>query len=139
VSGISLAVAACLAGQRDWRRVTVGSNGARYGFSTGLVYGSINVNTFQGATILIATAQQSASDNFEVVLTGIRAQGFFNFVEVGLANGQSRFFYPDFAKGLTAFNQNIGPNTTQWDWSSLPVGYTWTAADVGAVRFIGFG
>jgi hypothetical protein len=132
MSGMSLAMAGCLAGQRDWRRVTVGNNSARYGYDVSTPYGAINFATFQGATIRSFGAQSST--NFELILSGTLVQTFFNFIEVGLANGQSRFFYPGAASAFSHPATN-----TQWDWNGLPAGYTWGAADVGAVRFIGIG
>lgn len=133
MSGITHAMAACLAGARDWRRVTVGNagGGGRFGFSTGLAYGSLNFTSYLGASILILTSQGTPNQNFEVVISGIRPMNFFTAVEVLLSNGQSRFFYTDPTKGLSAFNQNVGVPSTQWDWSGLPVDYTWTVADVG--------
>jgi hypothetical protein len=62
MSGITLAMAACLAGQRDWRRVTIGNDGSgRFGFAGRQlpVYGSINVPGYGGQTILTANASQT--------------------------------------------------------------------------------
>jgi hypothetical protein len=138
-------MAGCLAGQRDWRRITIADGAAigapgQYGAgrAPSTPWGSFNFPNFQ-TTSFVLVRSQSSGTNWELVLNGILAQNYFNFIEVGLTNGQSRFFYPDPLKGLSAFNQNIGANTTQWDWSSLPAGYTWNSGDVGKVVTLGIG
>src|SRR4051812_15487423 len=109
MSGMSHAIAACLAGQRDWRRVTVGDGAVigasgQYGIGQppSTAWGAINVGTWQSHTIVLLRSQ-SGGTNFEMVLGGLLTMSVFNFIEVGLSNGQSRFFYPDLTKGLSAF------------------------------------
>jgi hypothetical protein len=135
MSGISHAMAACLAGQRDWRRVTIGNDGAgRFGFARAPlpVYGSINFPNYGAQSILTATSQSSGT-NFEIIITGLLPQNVFNDIEVMLANGQSRFFN---SLATTGWAQNAGAGNTQWDWSGLPASYTWNIADVG--KILGF-
>jgi hypothetical protein len=132
MSGITLAMAACLAGQRDWRRVTIGNDGfGRFGFARAPlpVYGSINVPGYGAQTILTATSQSSGT-NFELIITGLLSQTVFDSIEVLLSNGQSRFFR---SNATTSWAQNSGAGNTQWDWSGLSAGYTWNVGDVGKV------
>lgn len=145
MSGITLAMAACLAGQRDWRRVTIGTTGGGaptlgYSDPVSLNIGAVNVLGWHGNNIFqINVSGFGASQSFAFALRGILPQtGTFDAVEVGMSNGQSRIFYPDPAKGLTAFSQNVNANSnTEWFWSSLPASYIWTTADAGKIVTIG--
>lgn len=143
---MSHAMAACLAGQRDWRRVTVGTTGGGaptlgYSDPVSLNIGSVNVLGWRGNNIFQIRVSGFSPNpaSFSFALRGILPQtGTFDAIELGLANGQSRIFYPDPTKGLTAFSQNVNANSnTEWFWSGLPVGYLWSTSDVGKTMLIG--
>lgn len=145
MSGISHAMAACLAGQRDWRRVTIGSSGGGnptlgYSDPVSINIGAVNVLGWRGNNIFqINVSGLSGAQAFAFALRGILPMtGTFDAIEVGLTNGQSRIFYPDPAKGLTNFNQNVNANSnSEWFWIGLPTNYIWTLADVGKIVTIG--
>src|SRR3954466_1770714 len=107
MSGITLAMAACLAGQRDWRRVTIGTSGGGaptlgYSDPVSLNIGSVNVLGWHGNNIfqINVSGFGAGPQAFAFALRGILPQtGTFDAVEVGMSNGQSRIFYPDPTKG----------------------------------------
>jgi hypothetical protein len=123
MSGILLAQQGCQAGQRDWRRCTVGTSGGVYGFSTGLGIGTISTvhRTFRGQTINVLDS--GSSTNFRIVFGGLVAQNFFDTLEVLRADGTSLFLRQNL---VDVYGQ--GGGSTEWDWI-IPANSGWTSAE----------
>jgi len=136
MSGIQQAMQASLAGQREWRRVTVATNGGRYGYSFpgGLNMGACNLPVFRGATIGSFYGDTGGSGNMRITFnTAGLPQNFFDCLEIVLASGISRYFRyndPNVVYGS-------GGGFTEWDWNPLPnPNYAWSAAELG--KTVGF-
>jgi hypothetical protein len=131
MSGMTLAMAACLAGQRDWRRITLGQDPGpnRVGFSIGVPYGSMPAvsRAFRGATIAVLDTNLN-SVNGRLTLSfqnGFLSTTFVNSVEIALANGQSAIFSINDPTVI----YNTSSSFTSWNWDSTPL--LWVAADTG--------
>jgi len=142
MSGITLAMAACLAGQRDWRRVTLATDAGNnnIGFSSSVPYGSMTTasRTFRGSLVTnVACGLINGGCNIVFGTQGL-PMNFFGAIELGISNGQSRILIPDpTTGGLTGFSTGVG--FTQWSWGSgtVPNGSIWVLSDAGKTLPLG--
>jgi hypothetical protein len=133
MSGMSLAMAACIAGERDWRRCTLGTLGSTVGFAGAPTtpQGSMAaaLTAFRGANIFICYATNSGGAGafrLSFSTAGLGAS-FINALEVVRSDGTSVIFKPTDSNFIYA----TGAGFSEYDWNPTPNNYVWTAADAG--------
>jgi hypothetical protein len=148
MSGITHAMAACLAGQMDWRRLTVGhvfsSPSDFYGYSarSGGTYGAISApnDSFRGHTVKEAYNGYNPGlgiGTAQLVLSGTLLQTDVGGVMFGLANGQARYFNSSAATFATLTDATYGGAISVWDWALPSVNYGWSPSETGKVVAFG--
>lgn len=133
MSGMSLAMAACIAGERDWRRCTLGISGSSVGFagppttSQGAMAAALTA--FRGASIFICYATNnggSSSFRLSFSTAGLGAS-FINALEVIRSDGSGVILKPTDSNFIYA----TGAGFSEYNWNSFVNNYIWAATDSG--------